>query len=216
MKTVTKAILMADLAGRVVTEGQLARLLEGTPQRRYNLVNRALHCGELLRLRRGRYLLAPGDSRPLPHVFTIAQALRPGSYLSFETALSFHGWIPEATPATLSVTPGRRGQTVTVPTLGIFRFFPLALQRGYFLEGVDRQVLVGQSALVAQPLRALLDLFCLRKSPWLGVAALTQGLRIDMDTLADIDPETLARLRPVYRCQRMHALIDAMQRTLAS
>ena len=38
-----KKIQQADLGERVVTDGQLARLLDGSPQKRYNLVNRALH-----------------------------------------------------------------------------------------------------------------------------------------------------------------------------
>jgi hypothetical protein len=30
------------------------------------------------------------------HPFAVAQALLPGSYVSFETALAFHGWIPHS------------------------------------------------------------------------------------------------------------------------
>ena len=88
MSILTERILEANWSQGVFTEGQLARLLDGTPQRRYNLVNRALHDGELLRLRRGRYLLASALARRKPHPFVLAQALRPGSYVSFETALS--------------------------------------------------------------------------------------------------------------------------------
>jgi len=58
MQTLIEHITNAGLGERVVTEAQLSRLLDGTPQRRYNLVNRALHRGDLLRLRRGRYLLS--------------------------------------------------------------------------------------------------------------------------------------------------------------
>ena len=72
------------------TERQLARLLDGTPQRRYNLVNRALHDGELLRLRRGRYLLASGLAQRKLHPFVLAQALRPGSC---SAPKRFVGWV---------------------------------------------------------------------------------------------------------------------------
>ena len=58
MNLLIEKIQQADWADRVITEGQLARILDGTPQRRYNLVNRALHRGELLHLRRGLYLLS--------------------------------------------------------------------------------------------------------------------------------------------------------------
>lgn len=85
MNSLTEKILEANWNERVFTEGQLARLLDGTPQRRYNLVNRALHDGELLRLRRGRYLLASALAQRKLHPFVLAQALQPGSYVSFET-----------------------------------------------------------------------------------------------------------------------------------
>ena len=45
MNPLMEKILEANWGERVFTERQLARLLDGTPQRRYNLVNRALHGG---------------------------------------------------------------------------------------------------------------------------------------------------------------------------
>ena len=59
METLTRTLIDQGLTEQVLTEKQLARLLRGTDQRRYNLVNRALHAQELWRLRRGRYLLSP-------------------------------------------------------------------------------------------------------------------------------------------------------------
>ena len=214
MNPLTEKILEANWGERVFTEGQLARLLDGTPQRRYNLVNRALHDGELLRLRRGRYLLASALAQRKLHPFVLAQALRPGSYVSFETALGFHGWIPEATPPILCVAPGRRRLERIDPRFGEFRFYPLALTTGYFLRDVDRHMLGNQTALVAQPLRALLDRFCLHKQAYPGLDALVHDLRIDADLLAGIRDEDLQDLRPVYQHRRMAAFIDALQRDL--
>jgi hypothetical protein len=216
METLTKAIMTAGWQERILTEAQLARLLEGSAQRRYNLVNRALHSGELLRLRRGCYRLAPALSGGLPHPFTIAQALRPGSYISLESALSFHGWIPEAVPSTLSILPGRRRDQVLVPGMGAFFFWPLALHRGYFLEGVARVVLAGQATLIAQPLRALLDRFCLLKQDWPGLTGLIKGLRIEPEKILALRPDELETLRPLYRHGRMKGVIDAMQQELDS
>lgn len=211
METLTKAIVQAGWSNRILTEAQLARLLDGTPQRRYNLVNRALHLGELVRLKRARYLLAPSLAGQLPHPFVVAQTLRPGSYVSLESALSYHGWIPEAVPLTLSVTPGRRRDEIVTKEMSTFRFYPAALNRGYFLESVDRVVLTGQTALLAQPLRALLDRFCLHKQEWQGLNALRQDMRIEEDALATIRSESLEPLRPLYKHQRMQRLIDRMQ-----
>jgi predicted transcriptional regulator of viral defense system len=215
MSKLTEQIKKAGLAGRVITDAQLARLLDGTSQRRYNLVNRALNRGELLRLRRGRYLLASAARQAKAHPFALAQALLPGSYISFETALSFHGWIPESTPVTMSVTPDRRRHAIDIPDFGQFLYYPLALNRGYFLEGVDREVFAGRSCLIAQPLRALLDLFCLRKLDYPGLGSLIEGMRIDEDELSVIDNEHLQRLMPVYQQKRMGAFISSLQKELA-
>ncbi|MDZ7842949.1 MAG: hypothetical protein U5R46_19340 [Gammaproteobacteria bacterium] len=208
-------IVASGRAGRVITESQLARMLTGTPQRRYNLVNRALRRGDLLRLKRGRYLLARDGERTLPHPFVVAQALRPGCYVSFESALAFHGWIPESAPVTLSVVPGRRRYEKEVPRLGLFRFYPLSLRTGLFLEGADRRVFDGQAALLAQPLRALLDLYCRRKSDYPGLEGVREDLRIDPDVLRSIDDEDLERLQPVYKHRRMTAFISALRSELA-
>lgn len=214
MKTIAKQITGAGLGERVVSEAQLSRLLDGTPQRRYNLVNRALHRGDLVRLRRGRYLLASAVEQGKIHPFVLAQALLPGSYISMETALSFHGWIPESTPITLSVTPHRRRETLDIPKFGQFQYYPLALNKGWFLEQVDRESHAGQSFLIAQPLRALLDIFCLRKRDYPGLSSLTEGMRIDADELAAISHDDMEKMRPVYQHKRMDTFISAMQREL--
>ena len=215
MGTLAKHITKAGLGERVVTEAQLARLLDGTRQRRYNLVNRALHRGDLLRLRRGRYLLSSAVQHGKVHPFVLAQALLPGSYISFETALSYHGWIPESTQITMSVTPYRRRQALDIPKFGRFLYYPLALNTGWFLEGVDRDTHSGQSCLIAQPLRALLDIFCLRKLDYQGLRSLTDGMRIDEYELASIDKSNFERLRPVYQHKRMDRCISAMQEELS-
>lgn len=211
MQALTEKLIQAGWVGRVLSLVQLARLLDGTPQRRYNLVNRALQHGELLQLRRGLYLLAPQPQSKLPHPFVLAQAMQSGSYISFETALSFHGWIPESVPVTLSVVPGRRRLELDHSALGLFRFYPLALRPGYFLEAVDRHVFAGQTALVAQPLRALLDIVCLRKLEIDSIRALTQSMRIEDELLMHTQSATWQGLQRVYGNKRMTAAIQALQ-----
>lgn len=211
MQTLTKSIIEADRRERILNEYQLARLLSGTAQRRYNLVNRALRHGELIRLRRGRYRLATAIAGTAPHPFVVAQALRPGSYVSLESALSFHSLIPEAVPTTLSIVPDRRRDDMRIPEFGAFLFRPLAINAGYFLEGVERVVLGGQAALVASPWRALLDRCALFKADRTSLDDLLHSLRIDPDELATLGVDELDTLKPVYRHRRLRSLIDAMQ-----
>lgn len=211
MQTLTEQLIQAGWAGRALSHEQIARLLDGTPQRRYNLINRALHCGELLQLRRGLYLLsAQSQYKPL-HPFVLAQGLQSGSYVSLETALSFHGWIPEAVLVTQSVLPGRRKFEVDIPSLGLFRFYPLALRAGYFLQAVDRHTFSGQTALVAHPLRALLDLVCLRKLSAENMQEFVHSMRIDVDLLRETPVFTWQALRQVYSHQRMRDNIQFLQ-----
>jgi predicted transcriptional regulator of viral defense system len=79
---------ISSITNRFIKASQLDQLIGGSPKRRYGLVNRALKSGELLRIQRGLYVLAE-RYRPTPgHPFALAQALAPGSYISFETALT--------------------------------------------------------------------------------------------------------------------------------
>jgi len=211
VQRLTEELIQAGWAGRVLSHAQLARLLDGTPQRRYNLVNRALRHGELLRMRRGLYVLAPAWEGKTPHPFVLAQALQPGSYISFETALNYHGWIPESVPTTLSVTPGRRRLELDHAVFGLFRFFPLALRRGHFLEAVDRVAFAGQTALVAQPLRALTDIVCRRNLDAGSIRALTRSMRIETERLMRIKPAAWRALERAYAKPRMAIAIRALR-----
>src|SRR3546814_9646973 len=62
----------------------------------------------------------------------------PGSYVSFESALAHHGWIPEAVFVTAGVTPGRKTLRFETTDFGTFSFHPLAIADYQFLAGVDR------------------------------------------------------------------------------
>lgn len=86
MQTLTQVLTEAGLSGKVLHDSQLAVLLEGSAQRRYNLVNRALAAGELVRLKRGCYVLHPSIAGSKVHGFVVAQHLHPGSFVTFETA----------------------------------------------------------------------------------------------------------------------------------
>jgi len=212
MQRLAHIIREHGLSSRVVSSHQLARLLGGTAQRRYGLVNRALRSGDLIRLQRGKYLLEPRLQPCPPHPFALAQAIAPGSFVSFESALSFHGWIPEAVPVTMSVLPGRRKKEVDHPILGLYRFYPLAMRDGSFLESVNRQTLNEQTALVAEPLRALLDIVCLRKLEPGEMRYLTESMRIDNEEFSSIDPAMWQSAKTAYRHKRMAACIALLQK----
>lgn len=215
MQTLTQEIIDHGLANRVLFDTQLARLLKGTPQRRHHLVNRAMKAGELVRLQRGAYVLTNKHRNP-PHPFALAQAFVPGSYVSFETALAHHGWIPEAVRVVASVTPGRKSTAIQHTLFGDFSFHPLAIQPGYFLELVVRQQIQQQTMLIATPFRALMDLVCLRKVEWQGMAWLTDSLRIESDVLRGVTNADIRTLEMVYTQKRVKAFLRSLARELGN
>lgn len=200
---VTKMI-EAGYGDRPFTERQLASILRVGDASRYGLVNRALRDGSLLRVRRGLYLLGASWSKrglesPEIHPFAIAQALKHCSYISFETALSYHGWIPEAVYLTASVTPDSKTLKYETPTWGTFEFSPLAVNDYQFLVGINRIKVGPLTALVGRPLRALMDVVANRKIAWQGLDWITQGLRVDADYLHNLSAEDFDELEPVYK-----------------
>ena len=214
MQTLTKQLTETGLGDRILTDHQLKRLVAGTDQRRHHLVNRAMKAGELVRLRRGLYVLADELREHPVHPFAVAQMLVPGSYVSLETALAFHGWIPEAVYTTASIVPGRKTKEFRHERVGLFTFHPLAIQQGSFLELVLRVEASSQSFLVAEPLRALMDLVCLRKVEWQGLAWIEQGLRVGTDVLNKITGAELRTLKNVYKHERMRNFIGALEHSL--
>jgi hypothetical protein len=207
-------IIARGQSGRVLTERQLARLLGGSAESRYGLVNRALKAGELLRVKRGLYVLANGLRDEPVHPFALAQQIMPGSYVSGESALSFHGWIPEAVHSVLSVTARGKSVTYQHETLGSFEFRRMTARTGHFLQAVSRQVLKKQVALIAEPVRALMDLIYLRKLPWQGLGFLLDGLRIEQESLLKTSSTELIRMREVYKGKREREFIEELSKAL--
>jgi predicted transcriptional regulator of viral defense system len=216
MMSLTEKIIETDQINRVFGDAQLKRMLGGSDARRYGLVNRALNAGELHRVKRGLYVL-DNKYRDYPlHPFALAQMMVPGSYVSLETALTYHGWIPEAVYTTASILPGRKSKNYEHEKLGSFSFHPLAIQRGYFLEQILRQQLEEQTMLIAKPVRALMDLVCLRKKEWQGMDWLTEGMRIDYEFLKTIKSAEISSLKLVYKQKRVINFLDGLSRELGN
>lgn len=211
MSALASSLATGNLAGRVFNERQLRDAIDGGPARRYALVSRALKDGSLLRLKRGTYLLDKSYRSDAIHPFAAAQALLPGSYVSFETALAHHGWIPEAVFLTSSVTPGRKTLEYDTPIMGRFSFHPLAIQDYQFLVGVEREKLGALTAFVASPLRALIDLVALRKQRWTDLGWLTDSLRIDEDHLFSIKRKEFANLKAVYKHKAVNDFLQSLE-----
>ena len=215
MTPLTEIIIDSGNADRILSVHQLERLLGGGDARRYGLVNRAIKSQELLKARRGLYVLADKYRRNPVHPFALDQQWQPGSYVSAETALSFHNWIPEAVRSTLSMTHGGKSMEFTHEVFGQFEFRRITVNTGYFLQAVARHELQNQVALVAEPMRALLDLVYLRKLSWQGLDYLLKGLRTNEDLIRAIPSLKITMLLNIYKGKREQVFIEALLRALA-
>lgn len=214
MTPLTEIIIKSGNVDRVLSVRQLERLLGGSEARRYGQVNRALKAGELLKARRGLYVLAQDYRKTPVHPFALAQQMVPGSYVSAETALSFHGWIPEAVRNVLSIVAKGKSVNYEHDRLGKFEFRRMTVKSGFFLQAITRHKFHNQVALIAEPMRALMDLAYLRKLPWQGMDYLLQGLRIDEQSIRELPLSSITCLLNIYKGKRERNFIEELLRSL--
>ncbi len=207
MSSLAQQVSESALRDRVFNDRQLSEMLGGGDARRYGLVNRAIKDGSLIRLKRGVYALAPAYRSAPMHPFAVAQALLPGSYISFESALAYHGWIPEAVLVTASVTPGRKTLEIPATEFGSFKYHPLAIADYCFLSGVERVTFDKLTAFVARPLRALMDIVALRRVSWSDLEWLTSGMRIDENALFALSQRDFPTVKSVYKHRAVNAFL---------
>lgn len=137
MLPITEKILAAEFDSHVFTDIDLAHLIEGTNASRYGLVNNALKQGELVRLCRGLYTIANKYQQGKFSQFYLASRIVTHSYVSLESALSFHGWIPERTFTVTSIITNSRKQNFQTP-LGDFVYYNIPVKEHGFLIAVTR------------------------------------------------------------------------------
>jgi len=149
-------------------------------------LGRWVKAGKVYQLRRGLYALAPPYQQIKPHPFLVANQLVRPSYISLQSALAYYGLIPEYVPVTTSVTSDRP-QEVSTP-LGEYQFKRVKKDRFFAFDLED--VGDGQSAYLAEPEKALLDLVYLRTGgeeiSYLRSLRLQNMEGIDTDRLGEI------------------------------
>lgn len=164
--------LLRTTASEPVFETGLLLAGAAEPKDLRRQLSRWTRSGRILQLRRGLYALAPPYTKVNPHPFLVANRLVVGSYVSCQSALSFHGLIPDGPQAVTSVAAARPGVWETA--LGRYELRHI---RPSLLWGFRRHVVApGQEALIATAEKALLDLVYL--TPGGDSEAYLQELRL--------------------------------------
>jgi hypothetical protein len=181
----------------VFTDTEVAILFPGTANSRYGLVKRALAARDLIRLRRGVYAFSRRWQRQPLNLFEAAQKLYAPSYVSLESALAFHGWIPEAVYTTTSAATHRSVEVET--EVGLFSFTHIA---AFNMIGVERHHEKSSPFLLASPTKALFDYVVVNRLDVKSLRELCASLRIETEHQLQIDWAMLDELRMTQRSGR--------------
>ena len=150
--------------------------------------------GLIQSIKKGLYVVGPTlntDRKPEP--FLLANHILGPSYVSVETALSYHGLIPERVYEIASMTT-QAPRKFNTP-LGTFTFTRLPLP--YYAFGIRSEKLADdQYAMVASPEKALCDKIIttsgvLFRSRKVAREFLLENMRMDEDTLRQFDTEEM-------------------------
>jgi predicted transcriptional regulator of viral defense system len=190
MKTLTEQVI-ARSERPFFSRNELDVWLKGSTARRDALLRRAMAAGEIVRIRRGLYMLGPSYQKEKPNPLALAQHVYGPSYISLESALSFHGWIPEAVYTVASVSLNR--SKIFETPAGRFEF--VRVPQRFFYAGVDRIELSNRSGtvLMASPLKALADWVYVRGFDG-TLEDLFGSLRIEAELLGTVTDEQVEEL----------------------
>ncbi len=192
------------------TGTELTRLIPGSDAARQGILKRAMAKGELIRIRRGVYCLGNAWQRTSLNLFALAHRCYSPSYISLESALSFHHLIPEAVYVTSSLCL-KRSMDFHSP-VGVFSY---TRHSRFTMKGVERVMMGNLPVLMAKPATAIVDYAQVYKKDWTTLEPLVKSLRIDEDDLSQIPIEDFSGLVPYYQSRRIEQFVKCISKELA-
>lgn len=202
-------IIKTQIPNDFFTDAELMRILPKSSDSRYGLVKRAIASGDITRICRGLYVLSKRHQRNGIDLFELAQTIYGPSYISLESALSYHGWIPEGVQTTTSISQNRSREFRT--PLCVFSYSRMPK---FNYIGVKR-ISSGRSLfLMADPAKAFVDMVFVLKKDWEGATPLLSSLRIEREDLKKINKEILNQLKNKKLNQRVTRFIDGLMKEI--
>lgn len=181
-------------------------LLDNTEDARKAIIKRAGKEGYLLRLKQNLYVIQKLPQKTMPDSFELAQFIYGPSYISFESALSYHRWIPEAVHIITSACAKKSSRFET--PLGMFSFEKIPISA--FSIGIHSQEEGNVRYLIATPWKAIADMIYCRKKNWADIKDLADDLRIEWETLQNSDCKILEFLAENYPHKRTQKVLQGL------
>lgn len=199
-----------------ISSGDLRPALNGSSNALHSLLKRAVKEGLLIRLKRDFYLIAGKIREIKPEASEIAPLLYGPSYISLESALSWHHWIPEAVPIINSAC-SKRTKKIETP-IGIFAYYNIPISVFHIgVSSCPRGLPQNKNAcfLMADPWKALADLIYLKKKNWPNAIALSNDMRIEIDLMQYSDLNLLEKLAEIYPSKRVKKALNILMKDLS-
>ena len=179
--------ILTQLGVIPIDYGVLASLLSDYKSPRQKIVELEKE-NAIIRLKRGMYVVSPTLSGKMLSVELIANHLYGPSYVSMESALRYHGLIPETTHNVNSMTI-KRSRTFDN---SIARFEYRSGPASYYTIGIKQIINNDFSFMIASPEKALCDVIIYTPQLRLRFMSslltyLSDDLRLDMDEFHKMD-----------------------------
>jgi predicted transcriptional regulator of viral defense system len=187
----------------------LRHILDKSADSRQSIIKRAIGKGYLIPIRRDLYLIK-NAKRGLLNYFEIALIIYGPSYVSLESALSHHGWIPEAVRTTTCATVKRTKEFET--PLGIFSYEHIPIEA--FSFGVEQHQQGALTLFIAAPVKAIADIIYVRKRTWDSMSDLCEDLRIEIESFQSSDRKLLIELIENYPSARVKKTLNVLLKGL--
>ncbi len=177
------------------------------PGLRQETLSRWNRSGKVIMVAPGYYVL-PGEISDETDLFAIAGRMYTPSFVSLESALSFHGLIPETVLSVTSVCT-RKTRHINSP---LCSFIYRSIQPQYFF-GYEAKTGRKHKYLMASPGRAVVDLFYLRRD--ISSAEDMMELRFDSETFSGLDPmeilDMAERFNKPWLTGKVKVLLEVMK-----
>ncbi len=175
-------------------------------------IGKLLADGTVIRIRKGLYCFGEGLRRAALCREQVANLVYGPSYVSMESALAYHGLIPERVEMVTSVTT-RRSRKFDTP-LGWFSYRMLSGDR--YRTGASLEKSGDSSFLIASPEKALADKVwtdagCPGRSVSGMITYLTENLRVDAGALGMLERERLEEIAGAFHSAKIDRLVKCLQ-----
>ncbi|MCK5219432.1 hypothetical protein KAR10_07920 [bacterium] len=203
--------IIENIQYNIFSDVEVSNLFSGSANSRYGLIKRAARAGYIHYIRRGLYSLAIKYQHHKINLYQLAQYIYGPSYISLESALAYHGWIPDAVP-TITNACMKKSQDYETP-LGFFSY--KRIPAVVFYEGVERmQAENGDMFFMAHPFKALVDYVYIYKKAWQGLEPAIASLRIDAMCFENLQLDELNSLQENYSNHRVQKFIAKAKQEL--